>query len=114
MRVLDVGCGANLIYPLLGAAMHGWAFVAADVTEPALEWAAKNRAANPHLAPLIEVRRSGAGAGCAGAACRACTSPLPAMRPWLGGAGCSGTAGSLRGTRTPREQTPVRAWCHNM
>ncbi len=68
VRVLDVGCGANLIYPLLGAAMHGWAFVAADVTAPALEWAGKNRAANPHLSPLIEVRRSGVEAGGAGAA----------------------------------------------
>ena len=68
VRVLDIGCGANLIYPLLGAAMHGWAFVAADVTEPALDWAARNRGANPHLAPLIEVRRSGAGSGGSGAA----------------------------------------------
>ena len=53
--------------------MHGWAFVAADVTAPALEWAGKNCAANPHLAPLIEVRRSGAGAGGAGAAERVLT-----------------------------------------
>ena len=27
VRVLDVGCGANLIYPLLGAALRGWRFV---------------------------------------------------------------------------------------
>ncbi|KAK9835677.1 hypothetical protein WJX74_005744 [Apatococcus lobatus] len=53
---LDVGCGANLIYPLLGAAINGWRFVGVDVMPVALEWAEKNRVANPHLADLITVR----------------------------------------------------------
>ena len=53
---LDIGCGANLIYPLLGAAINGWRFVGVDVMPVALEWAEKNRAANPHLAGLITVR----------------------------------------------------------
>ena len=61
MRGLDIGCGANLIYPLLGAAMNGWAFVAADVTPVAVEWACRNAAANPHLSPLLHVRHVGAG-----------------------------------------------------
>ena len=61
VRVLDVGCGANLIYPLLGAALHGWRFVGSDVTDAALECAARNAAANPHLAPLIDLRRVEAG-----------------------------------------------------
>ena len=61
VRGLDIGCGANLIYPLLGAAMNGWAFVAADVTPVAVEWARRNAAANPHLAPLLEVRHVGRG-----------------------------------------------------
>ena len=61
MRVLDVGCGANLIYPLLGAALRGWRFVGSDVTGAALEAAARNAAANPHLAPLIDLRRVQAG-----------------------------------------------------
>lgn len=56
MRGLDIGCGANLIYPLLGAAMNGWSFVAADVTEVADRGARRNREANPQLAPLLEVR----------------------------------------------------------
>lgn len=59
MRVLDVGCGANLIYPLLGAALCGWRFVGSDVTDAALDWAGRNAAASPHLAPLIELRRVG-------------------------------------------------------
>jgi len=60
VRGLDIGCGANLIYPLLGAATNGWAFVAADVTPVAVEWARRNAAANPHLAPLLDVRHVGA------------------------------------------------------
>ena len=59
VKGLDIGCGANLIYPLLGAAMNGWAFVAADVTSVAVEWARRNAAANPHLAPLLDVRHVG-------------------------------------------------------
>ncbi len=52
---LDIGCGANLIYPLLGAAQHGWRFVAADITDVAIAGGRANAAANLHLAPLIEV-----------------------------------------------------------
>ena len=55
--MLDIGCGANLIYPLLGAAMHGWHFVGVDITDTAIEWARKNAAANPQLAQLLEIRR---------------------------------------------------------
>mmetsp|Transcript_2504 Transcript_2504/g.7537 ORF Transcript_2504/g.7537 Transcript_2504/m.7537 type:complete len:429 (-) Transcript_2504:2387-3673(-) len=53
---LDIGCGANLIYPLLGAAVHGWKFVAVDVTDVAMAGARANAALNPHLVHLIEVR----------------------------------------------------------
>lgn len=52
---LDIGCGANLIYPLLGAAVHGWKFVAVDVTDVAMAGARANAALNPHLVHLIEV-----------------------------------------------------------
>jgi 23S rRNA (adenine1618-N6)-methyltransferase len=54
---LDIGCGANLVYPLLGAALCGWRFIGADVTPVALAWAARNLGANPQLAGLIELRR---------------------------------------------------------
>ncbi len=55
--MLDIGCGANLIYPLLGAAMHGWSFVGVDITDTAIEWARKNAASNPQLEHLLEIRR---------------------------------------------------------
>ncbi|KAH9311752.1 hypothetical protein KI387_026787, partial [Taxus chinensis] len=55
----DIGTGANCIYPLIGAALHGWRFVATDVTQVALEWAQKNVESNPHLVELIEIRNAG-------------------------------------------------------
>ncbi len=59
IKGLDIGCGANCIYPLLGAALNGWHFVGTDVTDIAIEWAGKNVQGNPHLADLIEIRRTG-------------------------------------------------------
>ncbi|KAI7842940.1 hypothetical protein COHA_003449 [Chlorella ohadii] len=56
---LDIGCGANLIYPLLGACLAGWRMIGADCTPAALEWAARNLGANPQLAGLIELRAVG-------------------------------------------------------
>ena len=54
--ILDIGCGANLIYPLLGASYIGWRCIGCDVNADALGVAAKNRDANPNLAPLIHLR----------------------------------------------------------
>ena len=46
VRVLDVGVGANCIYPLLGQAMYGWQFVGSDVDVLALAIAQQNVDAN--------------------------------------------------------------------
>lgn len=35
-KVLDIGCGANLIYPLLGTAIFNWQFIATDIEESSL------------------------------------------------------------------------------
>jgi RNA methyltransferase len=59
---LDIGCGASLIYPLLGAALNGWRFAAVDVTDEAIDGATANADANPHLRRLIDVRRGGGAA----------------------------------------------------
>jgi 23S rRNA (adenine1618-N6)-methyltransferase len=56
VRGLDIGCGANLIYCLLGAATHGWTMVGTDVAEVALASAAAIREANPQLAPRLDIR----------------------------------------------------------
>jgi 23S rRNA (adenine1618-N6)-methyltransferase len=56
VRVLDIGTGANCIYPLIGASEYGWSFVGAEVDPAALRWAKKIVAANPSVAGLTECR----------------------------------------------------------
>lgn len=54
--VLDIGMGANCIYPLIGAREYGWRFVGSEIDPVALQWAKKLVAANPAVADLIECR----------------------------------------------------------
>ena len=56
VRVLDVGMGANCIYPLIGASEYGWSFVGAEMDPVALRWAKKLVTSNPSVAGLIECR----------------------------------------------------------
>ena len=53
--VLDVGTGANCIYPLLGHHDYGWRFIASDVDQRALAAAAETLAAND-LTQVIDLR----------------------------------------------------------
>jgi 23S rRNA (adenine1618-N6)-methyltransferase len=64
VRVLDIGVGANCIYPLIGASEYGWRFVGSDTDPAALRWAGKLAAGNPALAPLIECRRQKSATAC--------------------------------------------------
>lgn len=54
--VLDIGMGANCIYPIIGAREYGWRFVGTEIDPVALQWAKKLVAANPAVADLIECR----------------------------------------------------------
>mmetsp|Transcript_14658 Transcript_14658/g.34872 ORF Transcript_14658/g.34872 Transcript_14658/m.34872 type:complete len:446 (+) Transcript_14658:653-1990(+) len=65
---LDVGCGANCIYPLLGASVFGWRFVGTDIVPRTVSWAERNVARNPSLRGLIEVRQVAEAATSGGAA----------------------------------------------
>ncbi len=56
VRILDIGVGANAIYPLLGAREYGWSFVGADISPESLDWARRLVAANPAVADIIELR----------------------------------------------------------
>ena len=56
VRVLDVGVGANCIYPLLGHAEYGWRFVGSDVDATALHAANATVVSNPGLDDAIELR----------------------------------------------------------
>ncbi len=64
VRVLDIGMGANCIYPLIGASEYGWSFVGAEVDPEAWRWAQKIVKANPSVADLIECRLQKSAAQC--------------------------------------------------
>ncbi len=57
VRVLDIGTGANCIYPLLGHAEYGWQFVASELDAASFAAAQRNLDANPAFARAIELRR---------------------------------------------------------
>ncbi|TYH37389.1 hypothetical protein ES332_D12G036900v1 [Gossypium tomentosum] len=57
VRGFDIGTGANCIYPLLGASLFGWSFVASDMTDVAIEWTERNVKNNPNISELIEIRK---------------------------------------------------------
>lgn len=56
VRVLDIGVGANLVYPLLGHAEYGWRFLGADTDPLALANGKRIIAANPGLTDVIALR----------------------------------------------------------
>ncbi len=56
VSVLDIGVGANAIYPLIGQCEYGWHFTGADIDSVAIENAQHILAANLGLAESIELR----------------------------------------------------------
>lgn len=57
LDLLDIGCGANCIYPLIGNAEYGWRFTGSDISEEALKAANAIITANPGLQRSIRLRR---------------------------------------------------------
>ncbi len=57
VRILDIGVGANVVYPLLGHHEYGWSFVGTDVDPGALASAARILAANPTTAAAVTLRQ---------------------------------------------------------
>jgi 23S rRNA (adenine1618-N6)-methyltransferase len=57
IRVLDVGVGANCIYPLIGHAEYGWSFVGTDIDRDALACAQATIEANPGHRTAVQLRR---------------------------------------------------------
>lgn len=56
IRALDVGVGANCVYPLIGHNSYGWHFVGTDIDPNALANAQRILNANPEFARAIELR----------------------------------------------------------
>lgn len=56
IKGLDIGVGANCIYPILGAHIYDWKMVGSDSEESAVLAAKSNVESNPHLSKSIELR----------------------------------------------------------
>ena len=56
VKCLDIGVGANGIYPIIGHKEYGWTFIGADIDSVSLESVGKIITANPSLKEAIELR----------------------------------------------------------
>lgn len=57
INVLDIGTGANCIYPLIGYAEYGWRFTGSDISSAAIKSAQVIIESNQGLARSIRIRR---------------------------------------------------------
>jgi 23S rRNA (adenine1618-N6)-methyltransferase len=55
VRVLDIGTGANCIYPILGRQSYGWKFVGSEIDPVAVKGARAIVAANPCLSKHVRI-----------------------------------------------------------
>ena len=56
VRVLDIGVGANCVYPLIGHAEYGWCFLGVDIDQAALDHVQTILGKNPASTAAIELR----------------------------------------------------------
>lgn len=54
---LDIGVGANCIYPILGNAIYDWSFVGTDIDATAIENCIEIIEKNPHLNDVISLQQ---------------------------------------------------------
>ncbi len=56
VRCLDIGVGANCVYPIIGHKTYGWKFVGSDIDPKSVDAAQKIIDSNPSLKNQIEIR----------------------------------------------------------
>ena len=56
VKVLDIGVGANCIYPIIGHQEYGWNFVGTDIDPIAIESAKNSVRSNPPLIGHVDIR----------------------------------------------------------
>jgi 23S rRNA (adenine1618-N6)-methyltransferase len=56
IKCLDIGVGANCIYPIIGHKEYGWTFIGSDIDPISIKSANKILELNPELKPFIELR----------------------------------------------------------
>ncbi len=57
IKCLDIGVGANCVYPIIGNKEYGWSFIGADIDTVALQSAKAIIVSNPSLKDKIEIRQ---------------------------------------------------------
>lgn len=53
---LDIGVGANCVYPIIGTSEYGWSFIGSDIDKTALDSAQKIIDANTDLSNKVDLR----------------------------------------------------------
>ncbi|RZL21145.1 MAG: 23S rRNA (adenine(1618)-N(6))-methyltransferase RlmF, partial [Pedobacter sp.] len=56
IKVLDIGVGANCVYPIIGHQEYGWQFVGSDIDDIAIKSAKNIIGINPNLTKSVEIR----------------------------------------------------------
>jgi len=56
VKILDIGTGASLVYPIIGNALYGWKFIASDIDLQSIRNAQHIIDKNPHLSSQISLR----------------------------------------------------------
>lgn len=56
IKVLDIGTGANCIYPILGSQIYNWSFIGSDIDPISIKSANLILEANKNLKPYIKLR----------------------------------------------------------
>jgi len=56
VQILDIGVGANCVYPIIGSAEYGWRFVGSEIDRVSIDWARRLIATNPVLKAKVECR----------------------------------------------------------
>ncbi len=56
VKVLDIGMGANCIYPIIGSQSYGWSFVGSDIDSTSIKVASSIVKLNKNLSPFIKLR----------------------------------------------------------
>jgi len=57
INCLDIGVGANVVYPIIGVKEYGWSFVGTEIDTIAIDAAERNIQANVRLKNKIEIRQ---------------------------------------------------------
>lgn len=56
IHILDIGTGANIIYPIIGHQEYGWTFVGSEIDKPAVKTATTILEKNTNLKEYITIR----------------------------------------------------------